>query len=90
MIFNEPFGDPKDEPKGRYGASYQYRTSGAAKAAKFGAVAVLVRSLTDYSLYTPHCGSQYYGNGTQIPAAAITAEDARIIARHYRKGGSLG
>ena len=88
MVFNEPFGDPKDEPKDRYGASYQYRTSGAKRAVEYGAVAMLVRSRTDYSLYTPHAGSQYYGNATQIPAAAITAEDSRILARHYKKGES--
>ncbi|XP_043242611.1 carboxypeptidase Q-like isoform X1 [Amphibalanus amphitrite] len=89
MVFNAPFGDPMDEPMKRYGASYKYRTSGADRAAQYGAVAVLVRSRTDYSLYTPHGGSQYYGNSTQIPAAAITAEDARIIARHYKKGKTV-
>ena len=70
----------------RYLASYQYRSTGAARAAEYGALAVLVRSGTNLSLYTPHTGVTYYGNGTKIPAAAITAEDATIIARHYRKG----
>ena len=48
---------------------------------------MLVRSRTDRSLYTPHTGVMLPGNGTRIPAAAITVEDAHIIARHVAKGG---
>ena len=50
---------------------------------------MLVRSRTDRSLYTPHTGVMMPGNGTGIPAAAITVEDAHIIARHVAKGGIL-
>ena len=50
-------------------------------------MAALVRSRTDQSLYTPHAGVMMPGNGTRIPAAAITAEDAHIMARHIAKGG---
>jgi len=87
VVFNAPFGDPKDSPRKRYGNSYMYRTGSAAKVARLGALAVLVMSRTDYSLYTPHTGSQYYANDTaSIPAAAITVEDSRILAKEYKKG----
>jgi carboxypeptidase Q len=43
-----------------YGATVQYRVQGADKASACGAVAALVRSITPYSLYTPHTGVMWY------------------------------
>ena len=39
-----------------YGVSVVYRSMGMARASARGAVAALVRSVTQYSLYTPHTG----------------------------------
>jgi carboxypeptidase Q len=70
-----------------YGANVKYRAQGAAKAAAFGAVAVLIRSVTVRSLYTPHTGSMSYDDAVpKIPAAAITAEDAEWIDRLAARG----
>lgn len=64
-----------------------YRNNGAARAAKHGAVAVLVRSTTESSLYTPHTGNQDYVEGIKkIPAAGITIEDAALIRRLVESG----
>jgi len=40
-----------------YGRCNKFRRSGAHKAGKLGAIAVLIKSLTSYSLNTPHTGS---------------------------------
>src|SRR5437879_2218484 len=43
-----------------YGQTVQYRSRGASRAGKLGALAALVRSITPVSLPTPHTGSMYY------------------------------
>ncbi|XP_035431688.2 carboxypeptidase Q isoform X1 [Spodoptera frugiperda] len=71
----------------RYGETVVYRSQGASKASAKGAIASLVRSITPYSLYTPHTGSQNYADDVvPIPTAAITLEDADLITRMYDKG----
>jgi carboxypeptidase Q len=47
-------------PDGCYGITATYRVDGPSEAAKVGAVAALVRSLTPESLNTPHTGVQHY------------------------------
>ena len=65
-----------------YGETVAYRTGGARTAAQLGAVAVLVRAVGPTGLRTPHTGSLTYGPGVeQIPAAAISAEDAERVVR---------
>ncbi|KAG4067446.1 hypothetical protein HA402_009683 [Bradysia odoriphaga] len=70
-----------------YGVTVQYRSKGASKAAKKGAVAALVRSITPFSIGSPHTGMQTYEKGVaQIPVAAITVEDSKMLLRLYRRG----
>ncbi len=65
-----------------YGRTVTYRTTGASRAARLGAAAMLVRSITPLSLQTPHTGALEYVPGIpKIPAAAITIEDATLIQR---------
>jgi hypothetical protein len=76
-----------DMPWMGYARTQSYRTTGASRAAKLGAVAALVRSLTPRSLYTPHTGSLNYDAASpRIPAAAITVEDARWIREMTSRG----
>ena len=65
-----------------YARTVVYRQHGASRAAKLGAVAMLIRSVTPNSLQTPHTGAmEYAGDARRIPAAAITVEDALLIQR---------
>ena len=76
-----------DAPFESYGRTVAYRTTGAVEAAKVGAVASLIRSVTPYSLQTPHTGAMRYDSAvTRIPHAAITVEDAMLLHRLQERG----
>jgi carboxypeptidase Q len=66
-----------------YGDTVQYRGVGAQAAANAGAIASLVRSAGDGAYRLPHTG---YSTDAHIPAAAVTAEDADLIARLAENG----
>lgn len=56
-------------------------------ASEKGALACLVRSVTAYSLRSPHTGATSYDKETpKIPAAAISTEDAAMISRLTARG----
>ncbi len=64
-----------------YGDAVQYRAAGPAAAASLGAAAVLVRAVGGADFRIPHTGQTMYLPGVEkIPAAAVTAEDADLIA----------
>jgi carboxypeptidase Q len=76
-----------DVPFTSYGATVRYRANGAVEAARVGAVAALVRSVTPYSMRTPHTGGMRYDSTvTRIPAAAVTVEDAMMLHRMQDRG----
>ena len=76
-----------DVPFTGYGQTVRYRTGGASAAARAGAVASLVRSVTPYSQQTPHTGGMQYAEGVrQSPHAAITVEDALMLRRMQERG----
>ncbi len=72
-----------------YGGTVRYRSTGASRAARYGAVAALVRSATGNSLATPHTGALSYSEGLEIPAAAITVEDALWFRRMAEAGETV-
>jgi carboxypeptidase Q len=70
-----------------YGETGRYRWAGPSRAARYGAVAVVVRSITPVSLYTPHTGAITYEDAQpKIPAAAITIEGAELLQRMNDRG----
>jgi carboxypeptidase Q len=73
-----------------YGRTVVYRHTGASRAARLGAVATLVRSITPVSLQSPHTGAlEYTENDPKIPAAAVTLEDATLIQRLTDAGNTV-
>ena len=76
-----------DVPYAGYGATVAYRFSGASRAARWGAVAALVRSISPVSLDTPHTGVMAYDpTQPKIPTAAITLEAATQLRRLQEAG----
>jgi len=65
-----------------YSKAVVYRGAGASRAAEYGAVAALIRSVGSDSLRTPHTGAMRYDpKQPKIPAAAMAAEDAMLVHR---------
>ena len=79
-----------DVPYQGYGHTVVYRHDGAARAAKLGAVAALVRSVGPVSLDTPHTGAMDYAEGVpKIPTAAVTIEASTQLRRMQARGERL-
>ncbi|GAC1480004.1 MAG: M28 family metallopeptidase [Gemmatimonadaceae bacterium] len=76
-----------DVPFTSYRETVAYRALGATAAARVGAVASFVRSVTPMSLRTPHTGGLRYDSTVRkIPHAALTVEDAMLIHRLIDRG----
>lgn len=79
-----------DVPFVTYGQTVRYRGSGASRAAKLGAMAALVRSVTPRSLSDPHTGAMRYSDDApKIPTAAISVEDAMWLHGLARAGEKI-
>jgi carboxypeptidase Q len=90
VLFNKIF-DEQLQAQGfggdAYGQSVIYRGGGASAAARLGAVASLNRSAGGGAYRLPHTGAMRYADGvTKIPAAAVTAEDAELMAQLAAQG----
>ncbi len=90
----------KDEVRGKivlfnaaftnYGETVQYRYKGAQEAAKYGAVASLIRSVGPWSMNTPHTGGMAYSDTIpKIPHAALTMGDAMMLGRIHDRGEKI-
>jgi carboxypeptidase Q len=79
VLFNVPFST--------YRETVLYRVDGASAAARVGAVAALIRSVTPFSIRTPHTGVMRYDSAVgRIPAAALSVEDAELLHRLQERG----
>ena len=79
VVYNVPFTT--------YAQTVRYRTTGASRAARHGAVASLVRSVGPKGHRTPHTGAlSYTDSDPRIPAAAITVEDTELLQRLQDRG----
>lgn len=78
VVYNQPWTT--------YGESVQYRSEGADRASKYGAVAALVRSVASDSISSVHTGTQH---SLTIPIAAITVEDAAMLQRMQERNQTI-
>ena len=86
VFFNRPFDPTLPATFAAYGGANDQRVGGATAAAKSGAVAVLVRSMTLAKDDAPHTGAMRYGEGTKIPAAALGIQSAERLSAAIKKG----
>jgi carboxypeptidase Q len=77
-----------DVPFTTYGETVRWRSLGALAAARVGAVASLIRSVSSFSMQNPHTGNMRYPDSTvaRIPTAAISVEDAMMLHRMQGRG----
>jgi Zn-dependent M28 family amino/carboxypeptidase len=70
-----------------YGQAVAYRSEAPSAAARLGAVASLIRSVGSADFRLPHTGqTRYAEDAPKIPAAALSSEDADLIAYLAPKG----
>jgi len=82
VFFNVPFTS--------YGETVRFRSMGPSRAARHGAVAMLVRAVGPSGLRTPHTGAlTYTGDAPKIPAAAVSTEDADRLQRMIDRGSRV-
>jgi carboxypeptidase Q len=77
-------------PYTNYGDTVRFRSTGASRAARYGAVAMLIRAVGPAGLRTPHTGAlQYSADAPRIPAAAIASEDGERLQRMADRGNRV-
>lgn len=73
-----------------YGKNIQYRLFGADSASKYGAVASMLRSVSNHGYQLPHTGVMFYsGDYKKIPHIAITLEESMMMKRMYDRGQKI-
>jgi carboxypeptidase Q len=85
VFFNRPMDPTKIRTFEAYGGAVDQRVGGASKAARYGAVGVLVRSMTLKLDDVPHTGTLIYDSAyAKIPAVAISTKDAEKLSKLLR------
>jgi hypothetical protein len=87
VYFHSVFDPTKIQTFRAYGESGVYRRSGASRAAKYGAVGIMIHSLSTAPDNAPHTGSMVYDPAyPKIPAVAIGPNDAKMLFDLAKKG----
>ena len=90
VFFNRPVDNKLINSFAGYAGAVNQRTQGASEAAKFGAVAVIVRSATQALDDFPHTGvNRYEENVKKIPAVAVSTIDAELLGRWLKSDSEL-
>lgn len=87
VYFDSAFNDSYVRTFQAYGETGRFRREGPARAARYGASAVLIRSLSHSTDNHPHTGSTTYADSVKkIPAAALGLKDADWLEQQLKKG----
>ena len=90
VFFNRPMNPLHINTGAAYGGAVDQRGDGAARAARYGARAVIVRSMTLAVDTFPHTGGTWYADDfPKIPAAAISTVDANALSVRMSKDKNL-
>lgn len=90
VFFNRPMDPTKIDAFAAYGGAVDQRGGGAAQAVKYGAVAVLVRSMGLNQEEYPHTGGMRYApDGNKIPALAISTKHADVLSKLLKEEKDL-
>lgn len=80
VYFNHAFDPRFIKTFQAYGEAVVYRGAGPSRAAKYGAVGVMIRSMTESVANDPHTGGTHYNDAyPKIPAIAVGPRDADYI-----------
>ncbi len=91
VFFNRPMDPTLINAFEAYSGAVDQRGSGAVEAAKLGAVAVIVRSMTLNHDDNPHTGGMHYANDVEkIPAAAISTNGADLLSKFIKEDSKTG
>ena len=81
VFFNRPMDPTQLRTFNAYGGAVDQRAWGASRASKYGALGVLVRSITTSIDHIPHTGASVYEEGVhKIPGIAISTKDADLLS----------
>ena len=87
VFFNRPMDVTQLRTFAAYGGAVDQRGRGPAVAAKYGAAAAIVRSMTTSLDDYPHTGATNFQPGDKlIPALAISTNAAELLSRELKKG----
>ena len=90
VFYNRPLDRKLRATFRAYAGAVDQRTYGAVYAARQGAVAVLVRSMTTRLDNVPHTGAmRYQADVPRIPAAAVSTRDAEFLSRALKTDPGL-
>ncbi len=87
VFYNYPFKQTYVRTFNGYSDAVGYRVNGASRAAKYGAIGVVVRSVSTSPDNNPHTGTSRYNDSfPKIPTVAIGVQDADNMAQLLKNG----
>ena len=90
VFFNRPMDAKLMDTFSAYGGAASQRGSGPSEAAKYGAIGVIVRSLSSFKDDVLHTGSTNYAlNIPKLPAVAISAKNADVLSHMLQEEPDL-